>query len=153
MWLGSHIAVAVCRPAATALIQPLASEPPYATASALKKEKKNSRDRQHRTEAPTIYHPLYVIFFQSHDCRMATVSPIFICISQGERRKKNGQSAIRLPLTSTSYMAITRHQGGWEFEYFATDIKRNEGVMGLKYKPNPLLETEFCYVFVNLKCF
>ena len=42
MWLGSGIAMAVCRPAATAPIRPLAWEPPYASGVALKK-KKNHR--------------------------------------------------------------------------------------------------------------
>ena len=40
MWLGSHVAVAVVRPAAAARIQPLAWELPYATGAALKKTKK-----------------------------------------------------------------------------------------------------------------
>ena len=43
MWLGPHIAVAVewCRPAATALIQPLVWKPPDAAEAALKKILKN----------------------------------------------------------------------------------------------------------------
>ena len=41
MRLGSRVAVAVWyRPAATALIQPLAWEPPYAVGAALKRQKK-----------------------------------------------------------------------------------------------------------------
>ena len=40
MQLGSHVAVAVHRPAAAALIQPLTWEPPYAVGVALKKKKK-----------------------------------------------------------------------------------------------------------------
>ena len=35
-WLGSQVAVAVCRPVATALIRPLAWEPPHAMGAALK---------------------------------------------------------------------------------------------------------------------
>ena len=39
MWLGSHIAVALARLAATARIGPLAWEPTYATGVALKRQK------------------------------------------------------------------------------------------------------------------
>ena len=40
MWLGSDIAGALHRPVATAPIQPLAWEPPYAAGAALEKSKK-----------------------------------------------------------------------------------------------------------------
>jgi len=40
MWLGSRVAVAVARPAAAALIRPLAWEPPYAMGAALEKAKR-----------------------------------------------------------------------------------------------------------------
>ena len=40
-WLGSHLAVAVARPAAVVLIQPLAWKLPYATSAALKSKKYN----------------------------------------------------------------------------------------------------------------
>lgn len=44
MWLGSSVAVAVVyRPAAAALIQPLAWELPYATGVALKRKKKKQK--------------------------------------------------------------------------------------------------------------
>ena len=39
MWIGSHISVLWCRPAATASIEPLAWEPPYTTGAALKRQK------------------------------------------------------------------------------------------------------------------
>ena len=42
-----------CRPAATAMIQPLAWEPPYATGASLKKKKKESEKENpsfHKTE-------------------------------------------------------------------------------------------------------
>ena len=40
MWLGSGIAVTVCRLAAEVLIRPLAWEIPYAVGAAIKREKK-----------------------------------------------------------------------------------------------------------------
>ena len=43
MWLRSSIAVAVCRPAAIALIRPLAWEIPYAVGVALKSKKKKKK--------------------------------------------------------------------------------------------------------------
>ena len=46
MQLRSGVAVAVIRPAATALIQPLASEPPNAMGVALKGKKKTNRNTQ-----------------------------------------------------------------------------------------------------------
>ena len=46
MQLGFCTAVAVCRPAAAALIIPLARELPYAMGAALKKEKKKKRNKQ-----------------------------------------------------------------------------------------------------------
>ena len=44
MWLGSHIAVALARLAATARIGPLAWEPTYATGVALKRQKDKKTD-------------------------------------------------------------------------------------------------------------
>ena len=52
MPLGSHVAVAVAvvfRPAATALISPLAWEPPYATGVALKKTQKKASKYKKKT--------------------------------------------------------------------------------------------------------
>ena len=51
MWLGSCLAVAVCRPEATVQIRPLAWEPPYAPDVALKikmtkKKKKKKKKRK-----------------------------------------------------------------------------------------------------------
>ena len=44
MWLESHVAVVVVyRPVATALIRPLAWEPPYATGVALEKAKRQKK--------------------------------------------------------------------------------------------------------------
>ena len=48
MQLGSGVAVAVCRPAATALIGPLAWEPPYATGVALKRQKTKKKEAPDR---------------------------------------------------------------------------------------------------------
>ena len=45
MRLGSYVAVAVCRPAATALIQPLARELPYDAGVALKSKKKKKKKK------------------------------------------------------------------------------------------------------------
>ena len=53
MWLGSGVALLWlwCRPAATALIQPLAWELPYATGTALKKTKgKKKKGKGRRLE-------------------------------------------------------------------------------------------------------
>ena len=44
--LGSHVAVAWCRPAATALIWPLALEPPYAAGVTLKRQKKKKKKKK-----------------------------------------------------------------------------------------------------------
>ena len=52
MQLGSGVAVAVCRPAATALIGPLAWEPPYATGVALKRQKTKNKTKQKQTKKP-----------------------------------------------------------------------------------------------------
>ena len=45
MWLGPHVAVAVVRPAAVALIRPLAWVPPYAVGVALKRQKTNKQTK------------------------------------------------------------------------------------------------------------
>ena len=45
MWLRSHIAVAVARPATAAPTQPLAWELPYATGEALKKQNKKQTNK------------------------------------------------------------------------------------------------------------
>ena len=51
MWLGSCIAVAIVyRPAATALIRPLAWELPYAAGAALKSKKKRKKERKRKKE-------------------------------------------------------------------------------------------------------
>ena len=55
MPLGSHVAVAVAvvfRPAATALISPLAWEPPYATGVALKKTQKKASKHNFSRDIP-----------------------------------------------------------------------------------------------------
>ena len=53
MWLGSGVAVTVAyRPAATALIRPLAWEPPYATGAALKRQK--TKKKNHLVYPPHI---------------------------------------------------------------------------------------------------
>ena len=50
MWLGSSVLLWLwCIPAATALIQPLAWEPPCATSAALKKDKKTKKDFRNLT--------------------------------------------------------------------------------------------------------
>ena len=52
-WLGSGVAVAVAvAPAAVAPIRPLASEPPYATSVALKRQKKKSLEHSDREGDP-----------------------------------------------------------------------------------------------------
>ena len=43
MQLGSGVAVALARPVATALIRPLAGEPPYAMVAALKRQNKRTK--------------------------------------------------------------------------------------------------------------
>ena len=48
MWLGSHIAVALAEAVATALIRPLAWEPPYAAGVALKRQKTKKKKRKKR---------------------------------------------------------------------------------------------------------
>ena len=48
--LGSDIAVAVCRPAATALIQPLAWEPPYGMGAVLKSKKKKEEEEEKKPQ-------------------------------------------------------------------------------------------------------
>ena len=46
MWLRSSIVVAVCRPAAIALIPPLAWKLPYAVGGAQKKKKKKKKKKR-----------------------------------------------------------------------------------------------------------
>ena len=51
-WLGSHSSLLWlwCRLAATAMIQPLAWEPPYAVGVALKRKKTKKKKKQHKSE-------------------------------------------------------------------------------------------------------
>ena len=46
MWLGSHVAVAVVRPAATAPLRPLAWEPPDVVGAALEKTKRQKNKKR-----------------------------------------------------------------------------------------------------------
>ena len=46
MRLGSFVAVALARPVATALIQPLALEPPYAAGAAQRNSKKTKKKKK-----------------------------------------------------------------------------------------------------------
>jgi len=65
MQLGSGIAVAVARPAATAPIQHLAWELPYAAGVALKRQKKGGGKKEKREErqkermGPSFYYQFY----------------------------------------------------------------------------------------------
>ena len=77
MWLESGVAVAVGRPAAaTALIRPLAWEPPYAPGAALKIQK--TKDK---TKTKTII-PSYYILSNSYSNRDLTDCPQnpFVCV-------------------------------------------------------------------------
>ena len=68
MWLGSHIAVVVGRPAAAVPIQPLAQEFPYAAGAALKRKKKKihstgcesrGRERKQMVSPDEVYLGIY----------------------------------------------------------------------------------------------
>jgi len=47
MWLGSCIAVALAKARATALIRPLAWDPPYAAGAALEKAKRHTHTKMY----------------------------------------------------------------------------------------------------------
>ena len=51
-WLGSHVAVAWCRPAAPAPVRPLAWGPPYAAGAALKKQNKTKNPHKKSKKPP-----------------------------------------------------------------------------------------------------
>ena len=52
-----------CRPAATALVQPLAWEPPYAKGAALKRPKKKKKEREKKEGRKRFYQSSYVYHF------------------------------------------------------------------------------------------